>query len=90
MMFTIWSFLMQHQTGAALVCLWMFSNVVTALPSPTNDSNGFYKFAFALAHGLAGSLPRVFPAARVLSDPTRGSATYFAKSDSSSPTGGGD
>jgi hypothetical protein len=78
-MTNVWHFLVTHQTIVALVAMWLFSNVVTALPSPTNDSATFYKFFFAFAHGLAGSLPRVFPSARVFADPTQGSATYFAK-----------
>lgn len=74
-----------HHTILALIAMWLFSNVVTALPSPTNDgpkpSSNFYKFAFAFMHGLSGSLPRVFPAARVFNDPTQGSKTYFTKDD---------
>ena len=85
-MTTLWSFIMAHQTTAALVAFWLFSNVVTALPSPNNDSNGFYKWAFAFGHGLAGSLARVFPSARVFNDPTQGSATYFAKDGAAAGT----
>jgi hypothetical protein len=45
--------------------MWLFSNIVTALPTPDGQSSNSYKFVFALFHGLAGSLPRVFPQARV-------------------------
>lgn len=72
-------FVSQHQTTVALVGFWIGSNFVSALPSPTNTSGAFYKFAFAFITGLSGSLPRVFPAARVFNDPTHGSQTYFTK-----------
>lgn len=74
---TIWNFIMGHQTTAALVVMWIGSNIVTALPSPSNQSGGFYKFTFALVHGLAGSIPRIFPATRLFGDSTAGSKTYF-------------
>lgn len=83
---SLWNFVATHQTIVALVAMWLFSNIVTALPSPTNDSGGFYKFAFAFMHGLSGSLPRVFPAARVFNDPTQGSKTYFSKDSGSNGT----
>lgn len=73
----IWQFLLIHQTAAALILYWLASNFVSALPSPTNNSGNFYKFTFAFAHGLSGSLPRIFPSTRVFNDPTRGSQTYF-------------
>lgn len=73
----IWNFAWAHQTAVALIAMWLFSNVVTALPSPANTSGNFYKFFFALVHGLSGSLPRVFPQARVFNDPTRGTQSYF-------------
>lgn len=72
------AFVGAHTTVIAVGSMWLFSNIVTALPSPSNSSGGFYKFFFALLHGLSGSLPRVFPQARVFNDPTRGSQTYFA------------
>lgn len=75
----LWHWAVTHPTPTALVSLWLFSNVVTAMPSPSNESSTFYKFFFALMHGLSGSLPRVFPMARVFNDPTRSSQTYFAK-----------
>lgn len=76
---TFWQFVTAHQTTASLVAFWLFSNVATALPSPDNTSGVFYKFLFALLHGLSGSLARVFPSARVFNDPTQGNPTYFAK-----------
>lgn len=75
----IWDFVMAHQTTVALIAYWIGSNFISALPSPSNTSGGFYKFFFALLHGLAGSIPRVLPGARVFNDPTQGSQTYFAK-----------
>lgn len=76
-MTSIWAFVMAHQTTVALIAFWLFSNVATALPSPSNDSAMFYKFFFALVHGMSGSLARVFPQARIL-DPTSTSQSYFA------------
>lgn len=61
----LWQLILAHQTTAALVSMWLFSNIVTALPTPDGQSSNSYKFVFALFHGLAGSLPRVFPQARV-------------------------
>lgn len=75
----IWGFIVAHQTTSALVAYWLLSNIVTALPSPSNTSNGFYKFVFAFGHGVSGSLARVFPQLRAPNDPTQGSATYFSK-----------
>lgn len=75
----MWNFIMAHQTTAALVAYWLVSNFVSALPSPSNASGGFYKFFFAFSHSLAGSIPRVFPTLRAPNDPTQGSATYFSK-----------
>lgn len=89
-MSTVWSFIVAHSTIVAITAMWLFSNVVTALPSPNNTSGNGYKFFFAFAHGLAGSLPRVFPAARVFNDPTSSSKTYFqAPTNSQPPASGG-
>ena len=74
----VYQYLAAHHTAVALVLFWLGSNFVSALPSPTNASGGFYKFVFAFAHGLSGSLPRIFPSTRVFNDPTRGSQTYFS------------
>lgn len=88
----IWQFITAHQTSAALIAFWLASNFVSSLPSPNNSSVGFYKWFFAFLHGLSGSLPRVFPGARIFNDPTRDSGTYFQKADnpaSQPPSGGG-
>lgn len=84
-----WSFVTAHSTIIGMGSLWLFSNIVTALPSPANTSGNLYKFFFAFAHGLSGSLPRVFPQARVFNDPTRGSQTYFANPAQPQPPNGG-
>lgn len=81
-MTTILHFIAVHQTSVSLFAAWLGSNIVTSLPSPTNQSNGFYKFIFALLHGLAGSIARVFPSLRVFNDPTQGSKTYFGNTGS--------
>lgn len=74
----IYAFFVSHSTTSALIAMWLFSNVVTALPSPNGSSGRGYQFFFALMHGLAGSLPRVFPKARVFNDPTQNQPTYFS------------
>lgn len=81
----MWTFIQAHQTSVALIAFWLGSNIVTALPSPTQASGNFYKFFFSLMHGLAGSLSRVFPALRlppVPSDPTtpQSQPTFFTPS----------
>jgi hypothetical protein len=70
-----------HQTASALIAMWLGSNVVSAMPSPSQSSNGFYKFIFSLAHGLAGSLPRLLPNLRLPGDTTRGAQSFFGRPD---------
>lgn len=72
-----WSYIVAHQTVFAVVAYWIGSNFISALPSPSQTSNGFYKFFFTLMHGLAGSIPRVIPGLRLPSDPTKDSQTFF-------------
>lgn len=74
----LWSLISTHQTVAALIAAWLGSNFVSALPSPDQNSAGFYKFFFSLMHGLAGSLPRLLPSLRLPSDPTKTSTPFFA------------
>ena len=60
----IWKLAMDHQATSALILYWLFSNVVSALPSPTSYTS-FYRFVFNLSHGLAGSIGRIAPALRI-------------------------
>lgn len=76
----VWAFLLLHKLAVGLGVFWVASVCVTALPSPSNESNSFYKWLFAVTHFIIGALPRIFPALRVF-DPTQSSATYFKKPD---------
>lgn len=78
-MHAIWLWITTHSTTSALIAFWLGSNVVTALPSPQQQSGNFYKFFFTLLHGLAGSLSRVFPNLRLPTDPSRATPTFFDK-----------
>ena len=86
----MWNWIQAHQTTASLIAFWLGSNIVTALPSPTQASGTFYKFIFSLANGLSGSLSRVFPAMRlppVPSDTTKppNPPTFFKPSEPEVP-----
>lgn len=82
---TVITYITAHQTIAALIAAWIGSNFIGALPSPDQSSGKFYKFLFALAHGLAGSLPRLFPNLRLPGDPSKGSPTFFGAPDQKPP-----
>lgn len=74
------TFVMQHKEAAiAVAVLWIFSNVVTALPSPDQSSGKGYKFFFTFMHSVAGGLPRFLPSLRLPGDPTRSNQTFFGK-----------
>lgn len=60
----LWALAMQYPTTSGLVAYWLFSNVVSALPSPQSQTS-FYRFVFNLMHGLAGSIGRISPALRI-------------------------
>lgn len=75
------SFIEANKTVSALVAFWLASNFVSALPSPDQGSAGLYKWFFSFSHGLAGSLPRIFPNLRLPSDSSRGSQTFFGNGD---------
>jgi len=60
----LWKLAMEHQATSALILYWLFSNVVSALPSPSSYTS-FYRFFFNLLHGLAGSIGRISPALRI-------------------------
>lgn len=57
-------FLQTHYTSELLIGYWLFSNVVSALPSPQSYTS-FYRFFFNLMHGLAGSVGRISPIFRI-------------------------
>lgn len=48
-----------HQVISTLVGYWIFSSMVSALPSPDDKSGKGYKFLFAFAHGLAANVMRI-------------------------------
>jgi hypothetical protein len=64
-------------TLGLIIAYWFMSNVVSALPSPDQTSGNGYKFIFTLAHGLAGSLPRLFPKLRLPGDGSRATEMFF-------------
>jgi hypothetical protein len=74
---TVIDLIVAHKTVSSLLAFWLGSNFVTALPSPDQNTAGWYKFTFTFVHGLAGSLPRLFPALRLPGDPSRSAQTFF-------------
>lgn len=70
----------------SLIGYWLLSNIVSAMPSPSQASAPLYKFVFSLGHGLVGSIPRLLPSLRLPGDPSRTSQPYFgAKGPDSVP-----
>ncbi len=41
-----------------LICYYVFSAAVGALPTPNTDTNQFYQFFFRFSHILAGNITR--------------------------------
>lgn len=82
---TTWQFFMHHQTTIVLVSYWFFSNMVSALPSPTSYTS-FYRFFFNLMHGLAGSIGRISPALRIPGANGAGSDTNVTTTDKPAST----
>ncbi len=77
---TAWQYVIHHQTTFILVGWWLFSNLVSALPSPTSYTS-FYRFFFNLMHGLAGSIGRISPALRIPGANGQGSDTPVQSTD---------
>jgi hypothetical protein len=86
MITVIYNFIEAHKTISALAVYFIFSNFVSALPSPYNASSGFYKWFFAFCTSIGAALPRLFPSLRLPSDPTAGSKTFFAKPEEAPQT----
>jgi hypothetical protein len=61
---TLISFVLAHQTASALIVYAMFSNIVSALPSPQSQTS-FYRFVFNFLHLSASSIGRISPALRI-------------------------
>lgn len=75
----VWGWIMQHQVLLVMGGQWCAVYAVASLPSPTQSSNGFYKWFFAFSHGIIGALPRLLPQLRLPSDPSRNGETFFSK-----------
>src|ERR1700677_1083235 len=78
MITAIYNLVQAHPTYLALAGYFLFSNFVSALPSPTTASGGFYKWFFAFSTGIGAALRRLFPKLR-LNDVTSSAQTYFTK-----------
>lgn len=48
-----------------LIGMFLFGNVVSALPKPVNGSQ-FYKFLYSFLNLTAANAPKIFPSLRVL------------------------
>lgn len=48
-----------HPTTSTVVSLWLFSNIVSAMPTPDPASGKFYHWLFDFSHTLAGNAARV-------------------------------
>lgn len=48
-----------------LLVYWIYSAAVGAMPMPQQGGNGFYKWAFAFLHGVAGDVSRALVALKV-------------------------
>lgn len=67
----------------SIIGYWLLSNVVSAMPSPSQASSSGYKFLFSLGHSLVGSIPRLLPSLRLPGDPSKGSATFYGTNGAS-------
>jgi hypothetical protein len=47
-----------HPTYWALGSYYLFSNIVSSLPTP-QSTNSFYRWFFDFSHGLAGNISRI-------------------------------
>ncbi|GEM_PF-3151539 len=48
-----------------LLAYWVYSAAVGAMPMPQPGGSGFYKWAFAFLHGVAGNVNRALVAMKV-------------------------
>jgi len=56
---TILNSIHTHPTYWALGAYYLFSNAVSALPTPAQGNNGAYRWLFDFSHGLAGNISRI-------------------------------
>ena len=59
MIHTPWDWAIQHPTTVSVGAFWIFSNAVSAMPTPRETSSNLYHWAFDFFHGLAGNLGRI-------------------------------
>lgn len=69
-----------------LIGFWLLSNIVSAMPSPSQSSSSWYKFVFSLGHSLVGSIPRLLPSLRLPGDPSKGSQSFYGQAVQQSNT----
>lgn len=48
-----------HPAGWTLGAYFLFSNAISAMPSPANTSGGFYRWLFDFSHLMAGNISRI-------------------------------
>src|SRR5208337_51065 len=48
-----------HTTAWVLGSYFIFSNAISAMPSPANTSGGFYRWLFDFSHLLSGNITRI-------------------------------
>ncbi len=53
------AFIEQHEVLSVLIFYYVFSSVVSALPSPDEKDGKGYRFLFAVMHAFAGNLARL-------------------------------
>jgi len=56
-----WLFASIHAHGTiwALGSYFLFSNAISAMPTPANTSGGFYRWLFDFSHLLSGNITRI-------------------------------
>lgn len=48
-----------HPTGWTLAAYFLFSNAISAMPSPQSTSSGGYRWLFDFSHLMAGNITRI-------------------------------
>ena len=52
-----------HPALCGMVAMWLFTNVVTSMPTPSDKAGEWYTWMFRLLHALAAGLPRLIATA---------------------------
>lgn len=56
---TIIAWMVAHPTTTAMTAFWLFSNAVSAMPTPSDKDGKGYRWAFGFLHSLAGNAARL-------------------------------